>query len=306
MKRRRQRKVRAQGAVRVPVVAGIFYPGEKRPLADWVDQFLSGSARHSTSKRNPAVATASGGRTTSGGHKRPPPVVALVVPHGRYETCGEVAGSVYSQAQEFQVAVILAPQHALLGRKSLGLTARGVWGTPLGDMKVDEALEKELLKGVPDLEEDDETHAQEHAIEVQLPFLQRIKGVRRFVPIAFGEADLATVRRIGSEIAQVLSSVRQKVMLVVSTDFSRYEPEKKVQLQDASALESILKLDEAALLKGVEARSHSMCGAVPTAIGMVAAKRLGASTAELVRYQTSPPPTGEQDSVGGFAGLIMR
>ena len=92
---------------------------------------------------------------------------------------------------------------------------------------------------------------------------------------------------------------------MISTNFSRYEPQARVHAQDAVVLEAILKLDEAALLRNVRAKQHTMCGAVAVAIGVAAAKKLGSSRAQLVQYGTSAETTGEKESVVGYAGIVM-
>jgi len=109
----------------------------------------------------------------------------------------------------------------------------------------------------------------------------------------------------GAGMARAIQAQKQEVVLVISANLSRYAPEAQVQAQDAPVLEAILRLDEAALLRNVQARQHSMCGAVAAAIGIAAAKALGCRRAQLVRYATSAETTGEKETVVGYAGVVM-
>ncbi len=266
--------------VREPVVAGIFYPAQKRPLAELIDQLLG---RRAVKKK----------------------ALAVLVPHGGYTVSGAVAGSVYSRVRCTRVAVVIGPSHTGKG-KPLSVMTRGTWATPLGQLPVDAALAKAILKSAGDLESDAQAHQEEHSVEVQLPFLQRSGGVRSFVPVVLGAADVSQVRRIGQGIARAVRETGQEALLICSTDLTHYEPQQSAQAKDALAVQQIMALDEHGLLRTVEQHSISMCGVVSAAVVIAAAKELGASGATLVKYQTSAEMTGEFDSVVGFAGVVIQ
>src|SRR6266487_1083430 len=150
--------------VRPPAVAGRFYPSNPTTLAAIVDEFLK----------------TTGPRTHAFG---------IVAPHAGYMYSGRVAGAVYSRIQIPSRTIILCPNHTGLGAP-LSIMRRGEWQTPLGQLQIDEEMSDALMQADPGLEDDITAHRLEHALEVQLPFLQKIRGSAfRFVPITVGTSD---------------------------------------------------------------------------------------------------------------------
>jgi len=266
--------------VRPPAVAGIFYPEEKRSLADAIDRVMKKSGKKE-------------------------PVFAAVVPHGGILDAGPVAGAVYSRVAWTHRVVVMGPYHSGAENR-FALMKEGTWETPLGRLPVDSELARAILKQVPELKGDPTDHLEEHGIEVQLPFLQRVGKVDSFVPILFGDLDAAAAQRMGEAIAQAIQQSGELIGLIATTDLTRYEPRQIAQENDRRAIERILALDEPGLLETVERRSISMCGAAPTAVAIAAAKRLGASKAALVNYVLGGDLSQEATSVVGFAGITIR
>jgi hypothetical protein len=183
----------------------------------------------------------------------------------------------------------------------------GAWQTPLGDVPIDSALAQNILAGSEYLQEDRTAHQGEHSIEVQLPLLQYFKPDLKMVPIILAVATLEIYREIARSIAQAIKeSPDKKVVIVASSDMTHYEPQEAAAAKDKRAIEDILKMDEAALLDRVIKERISMCGYAPVVTMLAAAKKLGARSAELVRYQTSGDASGDYSSVVGYAGVIVR
>ena len=231
-------------------------------------------------------------------------VLAAVVPHGGILDAGPVAGAVYSRVIWPRRVVVMGPYHSGAGDR-FALMKEGIWETPLGRLPVDAELARAILKQIPELEGDPKDHLEEHGIEIQIPFLQRVGRVDSFVPILFGALDAAAAQRMGGAIAQVIQKGGEPVGLIATTDLTRYEPEKIARENDRRAIERILALDGPGLLETVERRSISMCGAAPTAVAVAAAKRLGASKAALVNYWIGGDLSREAASVVGFAGITV-
>jgi hypothetical protein len=116
----------------------------------------------------------------------------------------------------------------------------------------------------------------------------------------------AVYKEMGKEIAQAVKEWGKKVVIIASSDMTHYEPEKSAQKKDNQAIEAILDLNEDELLRRVEEFNISMCGYAPAVSLIVAAKELGATGAELVRYQTSGDVTGDYSAVVGYAGIIIK
>jgi len=267
--------------VRKPVVAGQFYPGKSARLQEEVASLIK-----------PAV------------KKRP--AIGVVAPHAGYMYSGVVAGYVYASIEEIKpTAVIIGPNHTGYGSR-FSLMSNEDWATPLGTVKVDKELAGRILETSQLAEEDASAHAHEHSVEVQLPFLQRLKPDIRFVPIVVSSTDIKALVGFGRELADAIKKSGKDALIVASSDMTHYESHQAAKSKDSRAIDAILKLDEAELVKRVEQYDISMCGYAPTAIMLAASKELGAKKAELIKYQTSGEASGDYSSVVGYAGIIVN
>jgi AmmeMemoRadiSam system protein B/AmmeMemoRadiSam system protein A len=232
-------------------------------------------------------------------------VIGLVSPHAGYIYSGPVAGAVISKIKFKNTFIIIGPNHTGRG-KSLSIMTQGRWKTPLGEVEIDSELGKQILATSSHLEEDNVAHQYEHSIEVQLPFLQYFKKDIRIVPIILAYSSGATYKEVGKELAKAVKDLSKEVIIIASSDMTHYEPQKSAQRKDNQAIEAILDLNEDELLKRVDELKISMCGYAPAVSLISAAKELGATRAELVKYQTSGDTTGDYTSVVGYAGIIIK
>jgi len=265
--------------IRSPVVSGQFYPESPSQLKSMIEGFVDKEAVKEE-------------------------VIGLVSPHAGYIYSGPVAGAVISRIKFNDTFIIMGPNHTGRG-KPLSIMTEGVWKTPLGEVEIDSELGKQILATSKHLKEDYTAHQYEHSIEVQLPFLQYFKKDIRLVPIILSYYPGATYKEIGKEIAKAVKELNKKVVIIASSDMTHYEPQKSAQKKDSQAIEAILDLNEDELLKRVDELNISMCGYGPTVSLLSAAKELGATGAELVRYQTSGDTTGDYSAVVGYAGIII-
>jgi AmmeMemoRadiSam system protein B len=165
-----------------------------------------------------------------------------------------------------------------------------------------------LMASNPDLEEDSEAHRREHAIEVQLPFLQhgRHGDGTRFVPITIGVSGWEALDRLGKSIAETIQRVDRSTLIIASSDMNHYESDAITRVKDARAIEPLLKLDAKGLHEVVRREKISMCGVGPATAMLVASRILGATQADLVRYATSAEVAKDFNRVVGYAGVIVR
>jgi hypothetical protein len=231
-------------------------------------------------------------------------VVAAVIPHAGYIYSGRVVGAVLSRVKMKETAVVLCPNHTGRG-KPFALVSEGSWRTPLGEIRIDSNLAGSILAGSHYLEEDHVAHSLEHAIEVQLPFLQYFKPDIKLVPVVLGHGNGPTYKEIGLAIATAIRNLKTDTLVIASSDMTHYESQESVETKDRQAISAMLDLDEDELLRRVERLDITMCGYGPAAAVICAARDLGASRAELVRYQTSGDGTGDYSSVVGYAGITM-
>ncbi len=268
---------RRQNSLRAPCVAGLFYPAERGAVEEWI--------RRATPPR-----------------PRKEEVVGLLVPHGPYRRCAQVMGTVLSAVSPAKRVVLVGPDHTGAD-PGCRLAARGVWETPLGKVEVDSELARLLRKGVPELSEDRDGLEREHSAEVVLPFLQRLWGLRQFVPIATAAVDPAFLVRLGNGLARAVQQVGEKVLLVATAQLAGHEAREPFRRQGDSLLEAIRRMDAEDLLKQAGAKGATLCGAGALAALLVASKALGASAGNLVKYEIWE---GSSGGLNAFAGVLFR
>ena len=145
----------------------------------------------------------------------------------------------------------------------------------------------------------------EHSLEVQVPFLQYFQKNLRITPIMLSTISYATCEELGHQLAAAVKQVKKDVLLVASTDMTHYESRKNAAAKDGLAIERIMALDAEGLFHTIVTRRITMCGFIPTTVVLVAAKALGAQTAELIRYTDSGEVTGDTAQVVGYAGFVV-
>jgi MEMO1 family protein len=278
-------------AVRAPAVAGRFYPSRADELLRDVRRYTSSTNIDSTGASDRIAA------------------IGCVAPHAGYIYSGGVAGAVYSRLEIPERCVILCPNHTGRGRP-LAVMANTTWQTPLGEVSADAETAARLLRRFPALHEDSAAHRGEHAIEVQLPFLQAQQPELNIIPIAIGTSDFEVLRGLGEALAEVIAGLQEenrgkKVLIVASSDMNHYESDVITRVKDRKAIERVLAMDACGLWEVVMNEDISMCGFGPTIVMLTAAKLLGATAATLVRYATSGEVSGDYDSVVGYAGIIV-
>lgn len=263
---------------RQPQVAGTFYPGRR-------DELL-------LTLREMTVAKVEKKRA-----------LAVVVPHAGFVYSGPVAGAVFSSVEIPPTAVILGPAHR--GARALfAVQTDGSWVTPLGDAPVRKDLAALIVDRCPGAERDEEAHLGEHSLEVEVPFLQYLRADVEIVPVCVShEAGYEDLESFGRGLAEAIRALAGRVLIVASTDMSHYVGQKTAERMDALAIRRILDLDPRGLFETVVEKGISMCGVQPTSAALVAAKDLGAASAELVLYRTSGDVSGDFSQVVGYAGL---
>jgi MEMO1 family protein len=265
--------------VREPAVAGKFYPADPKNLRADVDTYLS-----------PPCQRVAG--------------IGCIAPHAGYMYSGAVAGAVFSAVEIPALCIVLCPNHTGRGHP-LSIMKEGTWRTPLGDVSIDSELAVALLRSYPALTDDSDAHQFEHAIEVELPFLQAIRPQVRIVPIAVGTGRLMLLDQLGQAMATVVQTCAEPVLIIASSDMNHYEDDASTRVKDHKAIEKILALDPQGLYDTIMTESISMCGFGPAVAMLTAAKLLGASKAQLVQYATSGDVSGDKDRVVGYAGIVI-
>jgi AmmeMemoRadiSam system protein B len=266
--------------MREPAVAGKFYPASPAALRSDLNSYLS-------PPRNRVSA------------------IGCIAPHAGYMYSGPVAGALFSSIDIPSRCIVLCPNHTGRGHP-LAIMTDGKWRTPLGEVIIDSPLAKELLRSCSALTEDAAAHEFEHAIEVELPFLQALRPDVQIVPIAVGTGRLMLLDHLGRALASAIHSSRDPVLIIASSDMNHYEDDASTRVKDRKAIDKILALDPQGLYETIMTESISMCGFGPAVAMLTAAKLLGATKAELVQYATSGDVSGDRNMVVGYAGIVVR
>jgi MEMO1 family protein len=267
--------------LRLPAVAGRFYPANPRELTRLIQKF--------TSEEPPQVKVRARG---------------CLVPHAGYIYSGGVAGAVFSRLVLPRKILVLGVRHAPRG-EDLAILSDGAWRTPLGDAPVDEDLARSVHAACPGLHEDAVAHSQEHSLEVEIPFLQVLDPGFTFVPVAVGTLSYAELRELGMGLAQVMHESPDEILIVTSSDMNHYEDDARTRIKDAKAIARMEEVDAEGLYRVCRLEGISMCGLGPAVAMLVAMKELGVKRGEVVRYATSGDISGERDAVVGYAGMIF-
>ena len=267
--------------IRMPAVAGQFYPESAQELKNLIGSFIDKKAV----KKD---------------------VIGCILPHAGYIYSGKVAAETVSNIQVKEKVILLGPNHTGEGA-AYSIMTEGAWQTPLGSVKIDPVLSKQILGGSKYLEDDSAAHMREHSLEVELPFLQYFRDDFQIVPVAFMSNRLDELKGIGHEVARVISKegLKEKTLLVASSDMTHYESQADAKAKDDQAINAILELDEDKLMERIRRLDISMCGYAPAIVLISAAKALGAKSARLIKYATSGETTGDTDSVVGYAGITV-
>jgi len=265
----------AQG-IRKPVWAGQFYDADKAALAARIEGFLA-SAR-------PAAV--------------PGKIQALIVPHAGYVYSGRTAAFAYKlvQGADIETVVILGPSHRV-GFEGCSIYPGGGFETPFGLAEVDAPAAHAIASAagfgfVP------EAHAEEHSVEVQVPFVQKVLPKAKIVPIVMGFPSEPNIRRLAGALAKVLKD--QKALVIASTDMSHFLNQKEAEATDKSTLELVQDQKIPALLRKIERNENILCGGAAVVTALLYAQKMGSAAVTVLCRADSTEGGGPADSVVGY------
>ena len=264
-------------------IAGRWYPAEAVELAETVDRYL-----------DEAQAEAIPGET-----------VAIVAPHAGLPYSGPVAAYAYRalRGASFEIAAILCPSH-YHDDGALMTSEHTAYATPLGEVRVDHGALAALQLALPDEPIVEIRRDREHAIEIELPFLQRVLAPGfALLPLMLRDQSERLTRALGEALTQVLRG--RRALVIASSDLSHYHPQAVARKLDTEMLKQIEAFDPAGVLAAQESGQGFACGYGAIAAGLWAARALGATHSRVVRYATSGDMVGDYSSVVGYGAAVM-
>lgn len=283
---------------RATAVAGMFYPDNARELRALIDQSFSnqrfgpGKVRISTLSANNQ-------------HRK---IYGIVSPHAGYIYSGAVAANGFYEVASvnFRDVIMVGPNHYGIGSWVAGMRD-GIWETPLGEVQVNSQMADEIKRRSAALDIDDYAHSRDHCLEVQLPFLQYVKQDFKIVPVLLVSQNRDIALDLGNAISQTIMEMDalDSTLLLASSDFTHYEPNSEAHKKDGELIKPILSLDVNRFYTILERMNISACGYGAIATMMVAAKNLGATRGELLKYATSGDVTGDVSAVVGYSSIVF-
>lgn len=288
----------AEPKLRPAGVAGSFYPADAAALAAMMDDMLAHVSQ-------PALEGQ---------------LVAVVVPHAGFPYSGPVAAYTYAalRGRKFARVVVIAPSHY----ESFDFTSvyeGDGYVTPLGTVRVDKSFAEKLTRMSSSIQLSERGHAAtahgaEHAIEVQLPWLQHVLGEFALVPIVMGGQSYESSRALGVALAKLMEqehaqapagSAEADTLIVASSDLSHYHSYADAEVIDHKTLSAFAGWDYFTMSRNFGTRVWEACGGAPIVAAMIAAERMGAKQARVLRYANSGDVTSDHARVVGYSAAAL-
>jgi MEMO1 family protein len=270
--------------IRPAAVAGSFYPAQVEELIRLLDECFESSPLGPQGAKSARLSLVGG-----------------LVPHAGYIYSGPCAAHLYACLDHsIECVILLGVNHQSSGHRA-ALSPADFWQTPLGRVKVDQELNHLLQDQVCFLKPDEAAHTEEHSIEVQLPFLQRVLGEFSLVPLSLAYISIEECAELGAALADIVKKNTRsgnRTVVMASSDLSHYLSPKETAELDGMALAEVLALNPRALIDVTERENITMCGVLPTAVLLFAANGLGVKRTSLLKHCHSADAVPMRNVVG--------
>ena len=269
--------------IKEPNVAGGFYSADPKELSDSIDYLKQSTA------------------PVPGDRK----VLIALAPHAGYPYSGPVAAYTFKAIarNNYKTIVIIAPSH-FFPFEGISIWPKGGFKTPLGTVPVDEDFAQALLKENPKFQFLPQVYEREHAIEVELPFLQKTFDAVHIVPILMGNPDPQVCHDLAVALDKLIGQ-RDDVLILISSDMSHYYTYDVANRMDALTLKAVTDIDPKGFFEGNMARKMEMCGFVPMTTALLFAKLRGIKHVEVLKHANSGDTSGDKSRVVGYSSVIF-
>ncbi|HXD09170.1 MAG TPA: AmmeMemoRadiSam system protein B [Anaerolineales bacterium] len=268
--------------VRPSPIAGTWYEGNAKTLAQKVDQYLD----------NAQLPELKGD------------VIGVIAPHAGHRYSGPVAGYAFAALRSLspKLVAVISPFHNL-ARYPLITTAHEAYSTPLGQIEVDKAMLDELQTHL-DIPITPVYADKEHSLEIELPFLQRaLTADFKLLPIMVRAQEADVARKLGLALAKVLQD--KNALLVASTDLSHFYDQDTAKILDSEMLKRFESFDPESIFEAEQTGKAFACGHAAVAAVLWAARELGANQVQVLHHATSGDVTGDYSSVVGYGAAVV-
>ncbi len=270
--------------MRDSIFAGSFYPSNKLELNKMIDKFIDDA---SVNPKNI--------------------VVSAVAPHAGYIYSGKTAAFTYKiisntlKKAVIDTFVIIGPNHTGFGEPIA--VSKEDWSTPLGVVKNDRILSEKIVKNSKLMKFDEEAHAEEHSIEVQLPFLQKIVKDPKCVFICMGDQSYDNAVEISRILYESALSLNRRIFVIASSDMNHYEDAKTTKEKDMKVLAALKSFDISLFYSRIDEYNDSMCGYGPVATAALFAIKNNFKKTKILDYSNSGVATKDFSAVVAYASI---
>jgi AmmeMemoRadiSam system protein B len=284
--------------LRHPVVSGLFYPDGKEELRKEIEIYMGRVDRDAILR---TVREETGLDDTSAVQP-----LAVIAPHAGFMFSASVQACSYAllEPSGYETVVIVGPAHQT-AFEGISISKDDAYGTPLGEIEVDTEFAKKLI-GTGDLfRHFEDAHLGEHAIEVQVPFIQFILPKAKIVPVLFGEQNLENAVLLKNALVSVVKKTGRKVLIVASTDLSHYHAHVDAENLDGGVIERVRAVDPDGLDADIQEGKAEACGFGGLLTGMLFARELGQGKAAILRHINSSEVSGDRRKVVGYLSAVL-
>lgn len=275
--------------VRKPMVAGTFYPDDPQQLKNMISEFLKNVSQPKIDGQ----------------------LMALISPHAGYVYSGHVNAEAYAQlsGREINRVVVISPSHTM-AFSGVSVYPGDAYQTPSGNILVDRDFCKKLVDKSKVCKFSDDGHGanwqgrSEHALEVQLPFLQRVLGDFKLAPLVMGDQEYPTCRDLAYVLADLIPD--EKTLIIASSDLSHFHSYDEAVRKDRKVTTAITDWDYFNLSRNLSSGTWEACGGGPIVTAMIASEKMGATKAQLLKYANSGDVQfGDKSRVVGYSAFAL-
>lgn len=266
--------------MRQPAVADRFYPGSSQQLAKEVAALFADAGQPDNL-----------------------PAFGIICPHAGYIYSGNLAAKTINNVHIPETVLILGPNHH--GRGADVALSVNPWQMPFGVVEIDTQIGDLILAEDSSIRIDEAAHTFEHSLEVQIPLLHYRQPDLKIVPLVISHLTIDRCLELGDALGRAVKKSGKQVLFLASSDMNHYESREHTKQKDQKALHAVAEMNPELLIKIVIANNISMCGVMPAAITIQAARHLGATQSKLIGYTDSGDVNGDTRQVVGYAGVAF-
>lgn len=265
--------------IRQPIVAGAFYPFNKREISKFYN-------------------SVEGQKLNNG--------IGCIIPHAGWIYSGKTAVKALKRTEKADTFIIIGPNHNGFGEPISLYEPDSKWLLPNGEIDIDSELTQGILKNCNIIRSDNAAHNREHSIEVELPLMIENYGSDfKIVPLSMWDYKRENLLKVGKILLEVIMKSSKKIGIIASSDFSHYVPYEYAKKVDFKAIDNIMALDYDGFLTTVKENNISICGSGPIYVLLYLAKELK-WIPELVEYTSSGEVTGDNSEVVAYCSILFK